>query len=53
MRIAHFSDIHITADSSAIPWRAMLSKRIVGWLNLQLLGRKGVVCLEVVDGVQD
>ena len=41
MRIAHFSDIHITADSSAIPWRAMLSKRIVGWLNLQLLGRKG------------
>ena len=41
MRIAHFSDIHITADSSAIPWRAMLSKRIFGWLNLQLLGRKG------------
>ena len=41
MKIAHFSDIHITANSSAIPWRAMLSKRIVGWLNLQLLGRKG------------
>ena len=28
MKIAHFSDIHITASLSAIPWRAMLSKRI-------------------------
>ena len=39
MKIAHFSDIHITATSGAIPWRAMFSKRIVGWLNLQF-GRK-------------
>lgn len=40
MRIAHFSDIHITADTGRIPWRALFSKRVVGWLNLQLLGRK-------------
>ena len=40
MRIAHFSDIHVTASTSDIPWRAMFSKRIVGWLNLQLLGRE-------------
>ena len=40
MKIAHFSYIHITATTGAIPWRAMFSKRIVGWLNLQLFGRK-------------
>ncbi|MFP6632361.1 MAG: metallophosphoesterase [Planctomycetota bacterium] len=40
MRIAHFSDIHVTASTGDIPWRAMFSKRIVGWLNLQLLGRE-------------
>ena len=40
MRIAHFSDIHVTASTADIPWRAMFSKRIVGWLNLQLLGRE-------------
>jgi 3',5'-cyclic AMP phosphodiesterase CpdA len=40
VKIAHFSDIHITATTGAIPWRAMFSKRIVGWLNLQLFGRK-------------
>ena len=59
MKIAHFSDIHITASSSAIPWRAMLSKRIVGWLNLQMLGRKkdfreaGRITEALVDDLQE
>ena len=40
MRIAHFSDIHITAPAADIPLGALLSKRIVGWLNLAMLGRE-------------
>ena len=39
LRIAHFSDIHVTADPRRIAWRDLLSKRAVGWLNLRLGGR--------------
>lgn len=38
-RIAHFTDIHFTAHPRLIPWRALLSKRLIGWLNLRLFGR--------------
>ena len=37
--IAHFSDIHITIDPRRVPWRALLSKRLVGWANLRFCGR--------------
>jgi 3',5'-cyclic AMP phosphodiesterase CpdA len=39
LRIAHFSDVHITEDPARIPWRCLLSKRGVGWLNLRFGGR--------------
>jgi 3',5'-cyclic AMP phosphodiesterase CpdA len=39
VRLAHFSDIHVTARP--LGWRAgdYFSKRFTGWLNLALLGR--------------
>ncbi|MBN1441150.1 MAG: metallophosphoesterase, partial [Planctomycetes bacterium] len=37
--IAHFSDIHLSVPPRDIPWRDLLSKRIIGWANLRLLGR--------------
>lgn len=39
IRIAHFSDIHITEAPARIPWSALLSKRVVGWANLKF-GRR-------------
>ena len=39
MRLAHFTDIHVTAKPQVIPWRALLSKRVIGWLNLRVGGR--------------
>jgi len=39
MRIAHFSDVHVTEDPRRIPWRALLGKRLTGWVNLKLFGR--------------
>jgi 3',5'-cyclic AMP phosphodiesterase CpdA len=38
VRLAHFSDIHVSAPST---WRAgdWLSKRLTSWVNLRLLGR--------------
>jgi len=39
VRIAHFSDIHITEHPHQIRIRDLLSKRFVGWLNLRVLGR--------------
>jgi len=39
VRIAHFSDLHVTADPRDIAWHELLSKRFVGWLNLKLSGR--------------
>jgi 3',5'-cyclic AMP phosphodiesterase CpdA len=38
-RLAHFTDIHLSESPWRVPWRALLSKRLVGWLNLALLGR--------------
>ncbi len=38
-RLAHFTDIHLTADPASLPWSCLLSKRITGWINLKLLGR--------------
>jgi len=39
IRIAHFTDIHFTADPSQIAWRDLLSKRVLGWMNLALFRR--------------
>ncbi len=39
VRIAHFSDVHITQQPSEIAWRDLLSKRFVGWANLRFFGR--------------
>ena len=36
MRIAHFTDLHITEAPSNIAWRDLLSKRLLGWLNLSV-----------------
>jgi 3',5'-cyclic AMP phosphodiesterase CpdA len=38
IRLAHFSDIHVTARSSWRP-RDFWSKRLSSWLNLRVLGR--------------
>lgn len=38
-RLAHFSDIHLTTAPAQVPWRALLSKRVFGWVNLALMGR--------------
>ncbi len=39
IRIAHFSDVHLTAPRRGWRVRDALSKRAVGWANLNLLGR--------------
>src|SRR5262249_14913330 len=39
LRLAHLSDIHITARPLGWRRRDWLSKRVTGWLNLRLLGR--------------
>lgn len=36
MRIAHFTDLHITEKPSNIAWRDLLSKRFLGWVNLSV-----------------
>ena len=38
-RLLHFTDIHLTAAPAEIPWRSLLGKRFVGWINLRFLGR--------------
>jgi 3',5'-cyclic AMP phosphodiesterase CpdA len=38
-RLAHFTDIHFTEHPTRIPLRELLSKRVLGWVNLALLGR--------------
>lgn len=42
-RIAHFTDLHFTERTDRIPWRALLSKRLVGWINLRFLGRQAAL----------
>ena len=39
VRIAHFSDVHLTAKP--LGWRPgdLVSKRLTGWINVKLLGR--------------
>jgi 3',5'-cyclic AMP phosphodiesterase CpdA len=37
--IAHFTDIHFTEDPRQVPRLALLSKRILGWVNLRYRGR--------------
>lgn len=39
VRLAHFSDVHLTAPRRGWRARDALSKRAVGWANLNLLGR--------------
>jgi 3',5'-cyclic AMP phosphodiesterase CpdA len=38
-RIAHFTDIHFTELPSRVPLSKLMSKRLVGWANMKLLGR--------------
>ena len=39
VRLAHFSDIHVTASACSWRLRDWLNKRMSAWINLQLLGR--------------
>lgn len=39
VRIAHFTDIHVTARPAEIGWRSLFGKRAVGWANLRFFGR--------------
>jgi 3',5'-cyclic AMP phosphodiesterase CpdA len=39
IRIAHFTDLHVTEPPGDIAWKDLLSKRFIGWLNLKLGGR--------------
>ena len=39
IRIAHFTDVHITEDPRRVPRRALFSKRLLGWGNLRFGGR--------------
>jgi 3',5'-cyclic AMP phosphodiesterase CpdA len=39
IRLAHVSDIHVTAGRSGWRARDLLTKRVSGWVNLHLLGR--------------
>lgn len=57
IRLAHFSDPHLTADSVAWPLRDWFTKRLVSWMNLRLGGRgkhfaqADQVCRRLVDDV--
>jgi 3',5'-cyclic AMP phosphodiesterase CpdA len=39
VRLAHFSDIHVTARRLGWNRRDLFTKRVTGWMNLKLLGR--------------
>jgi 3',5'-cyclic AMP phosphodiesterase CpdA len=39
LRLAHFSDVHIGIEPARMRWRDLCSKRLLGWVNLRLLGR--------------
>lgn len=39
IRVAHFSDVHLTAAQLGWKRRDVLSKKVTGWLNVKLLGR--------------
>ncbi len=39
MRIAHFTDLHLTVPPSRLPPGGFFSKRVLGWMNLRWFGR--------------
>lgn len=39
LRLAHFSDIHVTARPLGWRFRDLFTKRSTGWVNLRMLGR--------------
>jgi 3',5'-cyclic AMP phosphodiesterase CpdA len=39
LKLAHFSDVHLTADPLGWRVRDVLSKKTSGWVNVKLLGR--------------
>lgn len=39
VRLAHFSDVHLTAKPLGWHPRDLVSKRMTGWMNVKLLGR--------------
>jgi 3',5'-cyclic AMP phosphodiesterase CpdA len=40
VRLAHLSDIHITADTLGWRWEDWFNKRLPGWVNFRYLGRR-------------
>ncbi len=43
LRLAHFTDIHVTEAPERVRWRDLLSKRVVGWANLRFGGRSSAL----------
>ena len=39
IRLAHFSDVHLTTPNLGWKRRDVLSKKVTGWINVKLLGR--------------
>ena len=39
VRLAHFSDVHLTSKKLGWKRRDVLSKKVTGWINVKLLGR--------------
>lgn len=39
VRLAHFSDVHLTTPNLGWKRRDVLSKKVTGWINVKLLGR--------------
>jgi 3',5'-cyclic AMP phosphodiesterase CpdA len=39
IRLLHFSDIHVTTTPLGSSWRDWCNKRLMGWLNVHLMGR--------------
>lgn len=39
LRLAHFSDIHLTSKRLGWTGRDLLTKKVTGWVNVKLLGR--------------
>ena len=42
LRIAHFTDVHFTESPERIPWSALASKRLAGWVNSTFFGRSRI-----------
>ena len=40
VRLAHFSDVHVTAARAGWTARDFFSKRVSGWFNLRVMGRR-------------